>query len=84
MEETMSIPDRVNAAWMATLGDDQLADAEQELHALFRKHETLEKTRRGSRYTVLEGPEPLVNAWLQWCMVSNEARSRGLIVRKQR
>jgi hypothetical protein len=69
---------------MATLGDDQLADAEQELHALFRKHETLEKTRRGSRYTVLEGPEPLVNAWLQWCMVSNEARSRGLIVRKQR
>jgi hypothetical protein len=80
----MSIPDRVNAAWIATLGDEQLADAEQELRAMFQKHETLEKSRRGARYTVLEGPEVLVNAWLQWCMVSNEARSRGLIVRKQR
>ena len=80
----MSIPDRVNAAWMATLGNEQLADAEEELHAIFQKHETLEKSRKGSRYTVLEGPEVLVNAWLQWCMVSNEARSRGLIVRKHR
>ena len=80
----MSIPDRVNAAWMATLGDEQLADAEEELHAIFRKHESVEKGRRGSRYTVLEGPEVLVNAWLQWCMVSNEARSRGLIARKHR
>jgi hypothetical protein len=80
----MPIPDRVNATWMATLGDDQLADAEQQLHAIFQKHETAEKTRRGSRYAVLEGPEPLVTAWLKWVMVSNEARSRGLIARKQR
>jgi hypothetical protein len=79
----MSIPERVNAAWMATLGDEQLANAEQELHAIFQKHETTEKNRRGSRYAVLEGPEVLVNAWLQWCMVSNEARSRGLITRKR-
>jgi hypothetical protein len=78
------IPDRVSASWMATLGDDQLADAEQQLRSIFQKHETLEKSRKGSRYAVLEGPEALVNAWLQWCMVSNEARSRGLIMRKQR
>jgi hypothetical protein len=80
----MSIPDRVSAAWMATLADDQLADAEQQLRAIFQKHETVEKSKKGSRYAVLEGSEGLVNAWLQWCMVSNEARSRGLIARKQR
>ena len=43
-----------------------------------------EKIRRGSRYAVLEGPEALVNAWLQWVMVSNEARSRGLNMRRKR
>ena len=80
----MPIPERVDATWMATLADDQLSDAEEQLHAVFQKHETAEKSRRGSRYAVLEGPEALVNAWLKWVMVSNEARSRGLIARKRR
>ena len=83
-EAVVLIPERVNATWVAGLGDDQLVDAELKLRTAFQKHESAEKIRRGSRYAVLEGPEPLVNAWLQWCMVSNEARSRGLVVRKQR
>lgn len=80
----MPIPDRVNAGWIATLGDDQLIAAESQLRAIFHKQETLEKRRRGSRYAVLEGPEPLVNAWLRWVMVSNEARTRGLVVRQRK
>ena len=80
----MPIPDRVNADWIATLGDEQLITAESQLRAIFLKQETLEKRRRGSRYAVLEGPESLVNAWLRWIMVSNEARTRGLVVRQRR
>ena len=40
----MEMPDRINARWIATLGDDQLMKAEAELHAVFRKHETVEKS----------------------------------------
>jgi hypothetical protein len=80
----MSIPDRVSADWIATLGDAQLIDAESQLRDIFHQQETLEKRRRGSRYAVLEGPELLVNAWHRWVMVSNEARTRGLVVRHRR
>lgn len=80
----MPIPDRVSADWIATLGDEQLIAAEWQLRGIFQKHETVEKRRRGARYAVLEGPESLVNAWLRWLMVSNEARTRGLIVRQRR
>jgi len=78
------IPDRVNADWIATLGDDQLVDAEARLRAVFLTQETLEKQRRGARYAVLEGPEVLVTAWHRWIMVSNEARTRKLVVQQRR
>jgi len=78
------IPDRVNADWIATLGDDQLMDAEAQLRAVFLTQETLEKHRRGARYAVLEGPEMLVTAWHRWIMVSNEARTRKLVVQQRR
>jgi len=78
------IPERVNADWIATLGDDQLMDAEAQLRALFLTQETLEKKRRGARYAVLEGPELLVTAWHRWVMVSNEARTRKLVVQQRR
>lgn len=80
----MPIPDRVNADWIATLGDDQLMDAEVQLRAVFRTQETLEKQRRGARYAVLEGPEVLVTAWHRWLMVNNEARTRRLVVNQPR
>jgi len=77
----MKIPDHVNARWMATLVDDQLISAEAELHAVFRRQETVEKTRAGARYMLLQGPSALVNAWQRWLLVSNETRDRGLLVR---
>ena len=80
----MPIPERVDAGWIATLEDAQLIDAESQLRDVFITQENLEKRRRGSRYAVLEGPEILVNAWLKWLMVSNEARSRKLVVRQRK
>ena len=80
----MTVPDRVTAGWIATLANGQLVTVESTLHSEFLAHETQEKTRRGDRYTLLQGPAALVNAWLRWQMVSNEARTRGLLVRHQR
>lgn len=77
----MKIPDHINARWMDTLVDDQLVTAEAELHAVFRRQESAEKTRAGPRYILLQGPSALVNAWQRWLMVNNETRSRGLFVR---
>jgi hypothetical protein len=80
----MTVPDRVTADWIATLGNAQLVDVESRLHAEFQKENVAEKRRAGSRYTLLQGPTVLVNAWLRWLLVSNEARSRGLVVRHQK
>ena len=80
----MTVPDRVTADWIATLGNGQLVKAESHLHSEFLDEETQEKERRGGRYTLLEGPPALVNAWLRWQMVNNEARSRGLLIRHGR
>ncbi len=79
----MTIPDHINARWMATLVDDQLITAEAELHAVFRRQESAEKIRAGARYMLLHGPSELVNAWQRWLVVNNETRSRGLFVRRR-
>lgn len=76
----MTIPDRITARWIATLGDDQLVKAEATLHADFREREAMEKQRAGSRYVLLQGPQPLVTVWLRWLLVSNATRDRGLVV----
>ena len=80
----MNYPDRLTADWIANLGNGQLVMAESRLHSEFLDEETQEKERRGDRYALLEGPPALVNAWLRWQMVTNEARSRGLLVRHGR
>jgi hypothetical protein len=80
----MTVPDRVTADWIATLGNGQLITVESRLHSEFIDEESQEKERRGDRYTLLQGPAALVNAWLRWQMVSNEARSRGLLIRHRR
>jgi hypothetical protein len=80
----MTVPDRVTAGWIATLADGQLMTAESRLHSEFLDEETQEKEKRGDRYTLLQGPAALVNAWLRWQMVNNEARSRGLLVRHRK
>ena len=80
----MTVPDRVTADWIATLGNGQLVTVESRLHSEFLDAETHEKERRGDRYALLQGPAALVNAWLNWQMVSNEARSRGLLIRHRK
>ena len=79
----MKIPERVNASWIATLGDEQLVKAEAKLHKEFAKEEIAEKVRVGARYTMLRGPESLVDAWHRWSMVNNETRQRGLVVHRR-
>jgi hypothetical protein len=80
----MTIPDKVNARWIASLGNDQLVKAESTLHAVFLKHELDEKKRTGARYTMLRGPEALVTAWHRWVVVNNETVARGLLVNRRR
>jgi hypothetical protein len=80
----MNIPDRVNAEWIGTLGNDQLVVADMQLHADFHTLETAEKSKSGARYVLLQSPAPLVNAWLRWVVVNNETRARGLVVHHPR
>ena len=80
----MTVPERVTAEWVGTLANAQLMTIESRLHSEFLDEETQEKERRGDRYALLQGPAALVNAWLRWQMVNNEARSRGLHVRHRK
>jgi hypothetical protein len=78
---TMAVPDRVTADWIATLANERLVTVEARLHSEFLDEQDQERKRTGDRYSLLQGPAALVNAWLRWQMVTNEARSRGLLVR---
>ncbi len=80
----MNIPDRVDAHWIAALGDDELVAADLQLHADFHELELAEKGRKGGRYVLLQSPAGVVNAWHRWALVNNETRSRGLAVRYPR
>lgn len=80
----MDMPAHVTTRWITTLGDEQLCAAEAQLYATFRKCETVEKSRAGARYMLLQGPPELVNAWQQWQLASNETRARGVVIRRQR
>lgn len=79
----LKIPDHINGRWIAALLDDQLVAAEAELHTTFRRQETAEKKRAGTRYMLLQGPADLINAWNRWLLANNETRSRGLPVRRR-
>ena len=79
----MTLPDRLTAAWIATLADGQLLQIESQLHGEFFVEETAEKRRRGGRYTLLQGPEALVTAWHRWMMVNNEVRTRSLVIHQR-
>jgi len=80
----MVIPDRINARWIATLGDDELVTAEAQLYDTFREREAVERTRAGARYVLLQGPATLVNAWHRWGLLNNETRNRQLSVNHAR
>lgn len=74
----MTIPERITARWISTLSNDELQEAEKELHGHFSKAESSEKERRGGAYSLLRGPDSLTQAWLKWSMVCNATRDRGL------
>ena len=78
----MTIPARITGDWIATLGNARLVDVELLLHSEFITEENHERKRSGERYTLLQGPAALVNAWLRWQMVSNEMRTRGVLTRR--
>ena len=78
----MVLPDKVNSRWIATLGNEQLLEAEHLLHAVFVEEEAAEKHRKGARYTMLRGPESLVSAWHRWLLVSNATQTRGVVVHR--
>ena len=80
----MIVPDHVTADWIATLANKQLVSVESRLHSEFLDEDNQERTRRGHRYALLQGPAALVNAWLRWQMVNNEARSRKLLIRHRK
>jgi hypothetical protein len=80
----MTIPDHIDAHWIASLENAQLMEAEAELHAAFREHESAEKRRAGARYVLLQGPARLITAWHRWQLVNNETRNRGLVAQRSR
>ena len=78
----MTMPATVNSQWIASLQNNQLVEAEAQLYAAFHTREIAEKSRAGARYILLQGPSDLVNAWQQWLLASNEARARGVLIRR--
>lgn len=80
----MTVPERINAAWIDGLTDDQLLAAEVDLHAAFNTLDRAERARRGDSYDLMRGPETLTGAWMRWSIVSNAVRSRGLRVWERR
>lgn len=78
----MVIPANVNSQWIASLENTQLVEAEAQLYSAFHTREKAEKSRAGARYILLQGPSALVNAWQQWLLLNNEARARGVVIRR--
>ena len=49
----MTLPERIDADWIATLSNEQLARAEAHLHTQFSREESAEKKRRGNAYDLM-------------------------------
>jgi hypothetical protein len=79
----LKIPEKVNAAWVESLGDAQLISAEAALRKQFAEEESAEKERKGPRYSMFRGPASLMTAWTRWLLVSNEAIARRVAVKRR-
>ena len=80
----MTLPDRINAEWIRTLSNEQLAHAESQLHVHYSAEETAERRLRGDAYDLMRGPETLMAAWMRWSLVCNALRDRGVRFRYRR
>lgn len=74
----MDLPDRINHAWIESLSNGDLADAELQLHGVFSELDAAERQARGKRYDLMRAPGPLLEAWNRWSMVNAATRERGL------
>ena len=78
----MKLPERITGDWMSSLENERLLDAELTLHSAFAKLERAEKKRLGAKYDMMKGNAELLDAWGRWSRVNNEARVRGLHMRR--
>lgn len=77
------LPERINAAWISTLADDDLLDIETRLYDRFTALDTRHKRLRGGEYNLMRGPTELIDAWDRWSRVSVATRTRSLVPRRQ-
>jgi hypothetical protein len=77
------VPEKINAAWINTLADDDLIDVEARLHERFTVLDSRHKRLRGGEYSLMRGPTELIDAWDRWSRVSMAARTRSLVTRRQ-
>ena len=77
----MRLPKQIDANWIDSLDDEELMNAEAELHAAFSKHDRKERALRGAFYELLKGPDALMKAWGRWSVVNNATRERKLRTR---
>jgi hypothetical protein len=77
------VPERINAAWIKTLEDEDLIAVEERLYGRFQALDNKEKKRRGGRYLMFNGPAELLTAWDRWCRVRNALQGRSLAARRK-
>jgi hypothetical protein len=80
----MTLPDRIDAKWIDSLGDTELVQAEWELHKVFSRTENDEKKVHGTAMGTANWSELLMAAWMRWSLVQNATRARGLHPRYRR
>jgi len=76
------LPERINAAWISTLADEDLLDIETRLYDRFTALDTRHKRLRGGAYNLMRGPTELIDAWDRWSRVSVATRTRSLVPRR--
>jgi hypothetical protein len=77
------VPDRINAAWINTLADEDLLDIESRLYERFAVLDRRHKQLRGREYNLMRGPTTLIDAWDRWSRVAVATKTRSLVVRRQ-
>lgn len=76
------VPGMISRQWIDTLSDPDLVDVEARLHERFLTLQRRERKRRGERYSMMEAPADLLEAWDRWSRLLNAARERALITRR--
>ena len=79
---TKTYPDPIDNRWIDTLSDAELVEAEFALRTRYAALETRERERGGDRYDRMRGSPAATSAWVQWSMVRNASRSRGVRMRR--